>query len=213
MGRKKLLRYQELASMEHIIEDSNRIYGRIRDDIFTNTGPLIVELGCGKGAYTINLAKLYPENNYIGVDIKGARLWVGAKEAEAAKLDNVRFVKMYIDHLPEYFLEGEIDEIWITFPDPFHNKGDAKKRLTSPKFQALYKKVLRPGGKIHLKTDARDLYAYTKEIIAELGHTLLEDTEDIYTDGQPMGALLIQTDFEKRHLLAGRTISHLCWSL
>lgn len=213
MTRKKLLRYAELATFSNVLYEPKNMQGRWREDVFHNTAPIILELGCGKGDYTINLAKLSQEKNFIGVDIKGARLWRGAKSAMEASLENVRFLQIYIDHILEYFYEGEVDEIWITFPDPYPLAGNIKKRLTSPKFQNFYKKILRPGGKIHLKTDDRALYAYTKEVIAEIGKTLIADDEDIYEDGEPQGELIIQTYYEKKHLLVGRTISHLCWTL
>lgn len=213
MPRKKLQRYAELATFENVLTTPEHMQGLWRTHIFKNTAPLILELGCGKGEYTNALAMTSPECNFIGVDIKGARLWRGSKNAQEAGLTNVRFLQIYIDHIEEYFGESEVDEIWITFPDPYPLKGDIKKRLTSPRFLARYAKILRPGGLVHLKTDARDLYTYTKEVIAEYTLSLKDDQEDIYIHGTPSGALAIQTYFEKKHLLAKRTISHLAWTL
>ncbi|MFN7160033.1 MAG: tRNA (guanosine(46)-N7)-methyltransferase TrmB [Candidatus Gracilibacteria bacterium] len=213
MPRKKLKRYEELKTFPNVLFEPKGIQGQWRERVFENHYPIILELGCGKGDYTLSLGKIYPDNSFIGMDIKGARLWKGAGNALQAELKNVRFLQGYIDHLLEYFGESEVDEIWITFPDPYPLKGDAKKRLTSPRFLERYVPILRPGGIVHLKTDDRDLYEYTKETLKDLGLEIVDNQEDIYEKGTPDGALAIQTYYEKKHLAVGRTISHIAWKM
>ena len=135
------------------------------NSFFKNKNPIVVELACGKGEYAIGLGKIHPEKNFIGVDIKGNRIWVGAKKALQFNLQNVAFLRIQIDHINDYFAQDEVDEIWITFPDPQLRKSKAKKRLTHPRFLRIYQQFLLPGGLIHLKTDSPDLYTFTKKIV------------------------------------------------
>src|SRR4029079_5198604 len=137
---------------------------------------------CGKGEYTVGLAKMYPAKNYIGVDIKGNRLWVGAKKCLDEKISNAAFLRTEIDKINTYFNAGEVDEIWITFPDPQLRKSKAKKRLTHPKFLRLYKEFIQPNGLIHLKTDSPDLYEFTKQVIGMYGCLVHKDYDDVYAE-------------------------------
>lgn len=207
----KLQRFAEVADFDHVIEhtDSSKPQGRWQRDIFGNDQPITLELACGTGAYTLELARRNPDRNYIGIDIKGARIWKGAKKAKAEDLDNVRFARIYIDHLNEYFAEDEVDEIWITFADPFPRSGDRNNRLTHPKFLILYKQVLRSGGKIHFKTDDPNFFDYTRQSVAGFGGSVVLTIEDIYKHELEDEQITIQTDFERKHLANGRTI-HYC---
>jgi len=183
-------------------------------DVFGNGGNIILELGCGKGTYTNELARMHPNNNYIGVDIQGERIFVGAKEAATVPIPNVRYLRTYVDHLAEWFDPGEVAEIWITFADPHPTKRKAKKRLTHPKFLALYKKILAPNGIVHVKIDSDLLYEFTLESIKEFGCEIVEQIDDVYAEGVDKPVLQnIQTDFEVRHLAKGRTIHYVAFTL
>lgn len=211
----KKQRFREVAEFDHVLEytdfqqsDNEKPAGKWNANIFENENPLILELACGTGSYTIELARRNQERNYIGIDIKGARIWKGAKKAQAEGLDNVRFIRMFIDHLDEYFTEGEVDEIWITFADPFSRAGDRNNRLTHSKFLTLYKKVLKPGGVIHFKTDDTDFYNYSCWSIEQFGGSVIKKNDDIYSIEPDDDRLLIQTVFEKKHIQQGKTISY-----
>lgn len=156
--------------------------GKWREQVFKNEQPLILELGCGKGEYTIGLGQNNPGTNYIGVDIKGNRIWTGAKQALDMHLDNVAFLRTRIDFIEYCFAPGEVDEIWITFPDPQPQKPRARKRLTNPLFLARYAKVLKPGGILHLKTDSTSLYEYTLEVLQENNFRINWHTNDLYNN-------------------------------
>lgn len=174
---------------------------------FKNKQPIVLELGCGKGEYTLGLAKLFPEKNCIGIDIKGARMWTGAKQAFEEKLPNVAFLRTHIELLPHFFATGEVDELWITFPDPQMSK--ANKRMSSTRFMQLYLQVLKPGGIIHLKTDSGFLYQYTKEMIAANSLPCLVDTDDLYGQTYEDKILSIQTFYEQQWLSRGLAIKYL----
>lgn len=186
MAKNKLRRFKEMKEWDNVFEpslDPNNITtfplkGNWNKDFFKNNNPIIVELGCGKGEYSIGMAKQYPSKNFIGIDIKGARIWVGAKIAVENKIDNVAFLRTKIDFLTDYFKENEIDEIWLTFSDPQPNK--PKKRLTSELFIKRYKQVLKPNGCIHLKTDSDLLFESTLEEIELHNYNLIESTWDLY---------------------------------
>ncbi len=220
MGTNKLQRYKEISEFEHVLEytdfqddDSVKPKGRWRSDIFDNDNPIILELACGKGIYTLELARRNPDTNVIGIDIKGARIWKGATKALDEELENVHFLRMYIDHLYEYFAPSEVDDIWITFPDPYPREGDRSKRLTSRKFLNIYQKVLKPGGKVRLKTDSDDLFTFSKEVISETGCEVFDLVESIYDDRPDDELLTVKTDYEKRHLEKGKAISFIKFGL
>lgn len=212
MGQKKLIRFEELKSFTQVLQFPENMAGQWSKQ-FGNTNPLTLELACGKGEYAIGLARLHPERNFIGVDLKGNRLWVGAKIAQRDQLQNVAFLRTQIDRIAEYFQPGEVEEIWITFPDPQLRWSKLKKRLTHPKFLRLYQQILQPGGKIHLKTDSPDLYAFTKQVI-ELYHlTVLSDTADLYQDSNLPAELQIKTHYESLDIAGSNRIHHLCFTL
>lgn len=181
----------------------------------THDLPIIVELACGTGAYTVELAKRHPDHFFIGIDIKGARMWTGAKQALDEQLSNVMFIRMQIEKLAEIVEPQSIEEIWITFADPFLAKGKAKKRLTSPRFLAIYEKILKKNGHVHLKTDSEELFTYSLETIPEFPtikeprFALTRVIHNVYTEPAPAVLTEIQTTYEKSHLAEGRTIRYL----
>lgn len=183
------------------------------DRHFGNDHPITLELACGKGEYALGLARLYPDRNFIGVDIKGNRIYVGAKKALAEGLTQVAFLRTEIDKINDYFTQGEVAEIWITFPDPQLRTSKAKKRLTHPKFLRLYQQFLRPGGFINLKTDSPALYQFTKTIIHQYGCTLIEDNEDVYANPEPAPELSIKTYYESLDIAGSQRIHYLKFAL
>jgi tRNA (guanine-N7-)-methyltransferase len=215
MSRKKQKRFNELKSFPNVLERNMENFKEEVGKIFNEYDNIILELGCGKGEYSIHLAKRYPEYLVIGIDIQGERIWRGAKNAQEEKLDNVFFLRMQIENICSVIPKGSVNEIWITFPDPFPRDRDSKKRLPSPRFIKLYKKILKKGGLIHLKTDSDDLYEYTKESIKEEGFKIEDNVEDIYYKNRNINSdlLLIQTTFEKKHLEDGKSIKYLRVSL
>lgn len=212
MGHKKLIRFAEIETFPNVLIYPENMPGQW-PAFFKNNHPLTLELACGKGDYTVGLARKYPERNFLGVDLKGNRIWRGAKTALDESINNAAFLRTQIDKLNNYFAEGEIAEIWITFPDPFLRNSKAKKRLTHPKFLQLYQPLLAPGGTINLKTDSAELYEFTKEVIEASGCTLIENIPDVYalTDIPPL--LQIKTYYEGMHLEDGRTIRFLKFAL
>lgn len=219
MGSKnKLKRFDEVAKLPNVFEytDFDTPYehrGKWGEKVFGNSNPVVLELACGKGEYSLALARNYPDKNIVGVDIKGARIWVGANEALEDNLDNVRFIRSYIDHLDLFFGENEVSEIWITFPDPFPRKSKKRKRLTSPKFLKLYRTFAAKECRVHLKTDSELLWQFTKETIAEEQLNVIDEVEDIYSERPDDPLLTIQTYFEKLHLKAGKQIRYICFDL
>lgn len=185
--------------------------GRWNEDYFHNDGPIVLELGCGKGEYTVGLARRYGDRNFIGIDIKGARMWTGACQARDEGLANVAFVRTNIELLSHFFAPGEVSEIWITFPDPQMKK--VRKRLTSTTFLNLYRKVLKPGGMVRLKTDSPFLYTYTR-LLTELNGILPEtNTDDLYHSGIDNDILQIRTFYEQQWLDRGLTIKYIAFPL
>ena len=184
MGKNKLKRFAAVKDFknfyEPVITEPFALKGKWRSEHFKNDNPIVLELGCGKGEYSVGLGKFYPNKNFIGIDIKGSRMFVGAEQALEEGLDNVAFLRTRIDFILDYFGENEIDEIWLTFSDPQPKK--PRKRLTSPLFIERYRKVLKPGGIIHLKTDSDILFEYTEEQIKEQNYDCLELTWNLYGD-------------------------------
>lgn len=211
MGQKKLARFAEIETFPNVLAYPEGIQGKWNNH-FGNNHPITLELACGKGEYTLGLGRLFPEENFIGVDVKGNRLWKGARTALDETLKNIAFLRIQIDHITQYFAPGEVREIWITFPDPFLRKSKAKKRLTHSRFLHLYQHLLKPGGKIHLKTDSPELYAFTKEMILENNCTLHKDFPDVYAQ-ETDEVLQIKTFYEKSHLKEGRIIHYLQFTL
>jgi len=179
--------------------------------LFGKSEDIVLELGCGKGEYTLELAKKYPETLFLGIDIQGERIWRGAKDALESKINNAYFLRTQIENINEFIPKKSVSSIWITFPDPFPKDRHAKKRLTSPRFLKIYKKLLKKGGVVHLKTDSGDLYNYTKEIVGSSNFKIQKDIEDIYLEGLSIDEDInnIQTTFEIKYLREGRSIKYL----
>ena len=190
-----------------------RLKGRWKEEIFGNDRPLVLELGCGKGEYTVALARKYPEKNHIGVDIKGSRMYVGATDALNNHLTNVAFLRTRIEFITSCFASGEVSEIWITFPDPQPQESRVNKRLTSARFLQSYREILQTGGILHLKTDSRSLFEYTCNIIEfnKLNTNVCSD--DLYHSGYADDILSVQTYYEKMFMEKGFTIKYLKFSI
>ena len=220
MGKNKLKKFAEMETLScvyqypfSVLKEQGEcpLRGRWGSDVFHNSNPIVLELGCGKGEYAVGLGKLYPEKNFIGIDIKGARIWSGAKEAEEAGMGNVAFLRTSIHLLASFFAPGEVSEIWITFPDPQMKK--VNKRLTGTHFQEIYRKVLAADGKIHLKTDSPFLYAYTTEMLRHNGITPDGATDDIY--GTEYAGIVppIKTFYEQQWLARGIPSKYVAWRI
>lgn len=219
MGSKnKLKRFIENESFDNVIQPLrddlikfNFDYrGKWKKKVFKNSNPIVLELGCGKGEYTVNLAKTNPNKNYIGIDIKGARFWRGAKTAIEEKLENVYFLRTQIELLDFIFEKNEIDEIWLTFPDPQIKFQRRKHRLTNTKFLSIYKNILNDSGIIHLKTDSEFLHGYTLGKLEEMSINPIVSNHDIYKNSNaPVEATQIQTHYEKIYLNEGKKITYL----
>lgn len=212
MGQKKLARFAELDTFTNVLQFPQGIAGKWKG-FFHNENAITLELACGKGEYAVGLGQLYPKKNFIGVDLKGNRIWVGAKKALQLGLPNVAFLRTQIDQVAGYFAKDEVAEIWITFPDPQLRLSKAKKRLTHPKFLRLYQPFLIPGGLIHLKTDSPDLYQFTKLVIDLYGCKLHKDFNDIYSQEAVTDELAIKTHYESLDIAGSNRIHYLCFSL
>lgn len=212
-SKSKLQKFAELANNPIVLEKNPVLKGKWKAVFFKNTHPIIIELACGKGDYTLGMAKLFPDKNFIGVDIKGNRIWSAARIADIENLQNVGFIRDQIDHLSDYFEKGEVEEIWITFSDPYPRDGDAKKRLTSKKFLSVYKNILKEGGLIHVKTDSDLLYNFTKEMLHDFPSEIIKDYDDVYAMQKNEELYGIQTYYERMHLNDNRTIKYLCFRL
>jgi len=214
VGKDKLRRFAEVETFANVLqlEEGKPLKGQWSKEHFKNNNPVVLELACGKGEYTVNLAQLFPDKNFIGVDYKGNRIWRGAKTALEEGVDNVAFLRIQIENLLDYFAKGEIDEIWITFPDPQPQLSREKKRLTSPRFLEKYTEVLKPGGYVNLKTDNDGLYAYTAEKIQELKLKEHVNTADLYHSEFADEVLSIKTYYEKKYLADNKNINYLKFS-
>ena len=212
MGHKKLIRFRAIDNYSNVLQYPEGMKGKW-NTFFKNDNPVTLELACGKGEYSVNMGREYKDRNFIGIDIKGNRIYTGAKAALSEGLYNVGFLRIHIGQITDYFDTGEVEEIWIIFPDPFLRKGKAKNRLTHPRFLHAYQQILKPGGRINLKTDSKELYDFTLETINEQGCTIHENLVDIYALGKATGPLAIQTFYEKMHLAEGRTIYFISFSL
>jgi tRNA (guanine-N7-)-methyltransferase len=212
MAQKKLQRFADIKTFANVLEYPENMQGKW-DWFFKNKNPIILELACGRGEYTVELAKLFPQQNFIGVDVKGNRMYIGAKKCLAQKISNAAFLRTQIEKLAGYFTLGEIDEIWITFPDPQLRISKAKKRLTHPRFLRLYQQVLKPTGVIHLKTDSPDLYHFTKKVIKLYGLSIVEDCSDVYKQAVINEELKIKTHYETLDIAQSNKIHYLKFSL
>ena len=221
MSKDKLRRFKELGHFErvfqpHIDEISGKDYhlkGKWKKEVFHNNHPLVLELGCGKGEYTIGMARHFPGKNFIGIDIKGARMWKGAKESHEEKIVNASFLRTRIELISSFFAADEVDEIWITFPDPQPTERRKKKRLTSSGFLSLYQMFLVDGGIMHLKTDSNLLYEYTVKLLGKNDQEILFCTSDLYHSDIVDDILDIKTFYEKKFLETGSNINYLKFSL
>jgi tRNA (guanine-N7-)-methyltransferase len=221
VGKNKLARWTELTSFDNVIEPEiadvsgkdHPIKGRWNKEIFKNENPVVLELGCGKGEYSVGLSTRFPDKNYIGVDIKGARLWRGAKTSNEKKLPNIAFLRTRIEFINSFFATDEVDEIWITFPDPHPGRRNSNKRLTSPWYLNSYRRFLINSGIIHLKTDNTELFNFTKSIVIHNNLEVLFATNDLYSENLPDDILLIKTHYEKIFLTAGLKINYITFRL
>lgn len=218
MGSKnKLKRFRENENFPNVIQPSRKdltdgqfLLKGYWHNYFENTNPIILELGCGKGEYALQLARENPQQNFIGIDIKGARLWRGAKTALEEGLSNVCFLRIQIELLEDAFGKDEVAEIWLTFPDPQTKFKRTKHRLTNPEFLGRYAGVLRPEGVVHLKTDSEYLHGYTLGLLQGAGHEILYANHDIYRlEGSPEAVTGIQTFYEKQYLQEGKPITYI----
>ncbi len=215
MSKKKLVKFADLNTFDHVIQFSYSklisegfaLKGNWRGNFFKNDNPIVLELGCGKGEYTVGLARLFPNKNFIGVDIKGSRMWSGAKEVHLEELRNCGFIRTNIELLSHFFAKGEISEIWITFPDPQMKR--TNKRLTAVRFLNQYCEMLQPEGIIHLKTDSEFLYQYTLATIEANHFDIQVNTPDLYASGMADDILGIRTYYEQQWLDRGKTIKYL----
>lgn len=224
MGKNKLARFAENKILPNVIQPTRQealegfhLKGKWRSEVFKNNNPIVLELGCGKGEYSVGLAEAFPEKNFIGVDIKGARFWFGAKEAIEKNLKNAAFLRTQIELIDYFFDQNEVDEIWITFPDPQIKYKRTKHRLTHPDFLQRYKNILKPDGIIHLKTDSEFLHGYTLGFLQGAGHEIITAHHDIYgaPEYDPGTELLreIKTYYEELFSAKGKTITYIKFRL
>lgn len=221
MGKDKLRRFAENRTFacfvqpefEEVFQQEHPLKGHWNEEFFHNDRPIVLELGCGKGEYTVALARRHPEKNFIGIDIKGARMWRGAKTATEEGLSNAGFLRTRIEFIRSLFAAGEVSEIWITFPDPQLKTRRAKKRLTGPLFLEHYATLLRPDGVIHLKTDSQHLYRYTQAVIDHYGLECRAANNDIYGSGYADERLSVKTAYEMMFLERGLPITYTQFSL
>ncbi len=223
MGSKnKLKRFKENETFsnlfqpkrETLLSDTFEMKGKWNSEFFKNNNPIVLELGCGKGEYSIGLSEKFPDKNFIGIDIKGARIWRGAKTALENNIHNVAFLRMQIELIESAFAAGEVSEIWITFPDPQIKYKRTKHRLTNPEFLDKYKHILQEDGLIHLKTDSEFLHGYTIGLLQGLGHEILHAHHDTYINTYaPEEVVNIQTYYEKKFLKVGKPITYLKFKL
>ncbi|MBK5720723.1 tRNA (guanosine(46)-N7)-methyltransferase TrmB [Dysgonomonas sp. Marseille-P4677] len=214
MGKNKLAKFANMEEFPHVFqypfavlqEKGFDMKGKWNEVFFKNNNPIVLELGCGKGEYSVGLAKLFPQKNFIGIDIKGARMWTGAKQSFQEGLSNVAFLRTHIELITFFFAKGEISEIWITFPDPQMNK--VNKRMTSTRFMKLYREILSDSGIIHLKTDSNFMYTYTSEMIKVNSLPVLFQSDDLYHSGLVDDILKIQTFYEQQWLTRGLNIKY-----
>lgn len=220
MGKNKLRKFSDMETYSCVFqypfavlerEGGFPLRGLWHSDYFHNGNPIVLELGCGKGEYTVGMARRYPDKNFIGIDIKGARMWTGARQAEEARMGNVAFLRTSIELLESFFAPGEVSEIWITFPDPQMKK--VRKRLTGSRFLNLYRRVTADGATIHLKSDSPFLYNFTRELARHNGLEMTVDTDDLYHSGMCSDILSIRTFYEQQWLARGLTIKYLSFNL
>ena len=220
-GKKKLKRFRDNENFQNVIQPKRwdlinekfLFKGKWNLNFFRNNSPIVLELGCGKGEYSLFLADKYPNKNYIGIDIKGARFWKGAKSAIESKIQNVAFLRTQIELLNYCFEENEIDEIWITFPDPQIKLNRTKHRLTNPEMLNIYKNIIKKKGIIHLKTDSGFLYGYTLGCAAQMGKVIYAHHDIYNNENSPLESTAIQTFYEKKFLEQNKPITYMKFRL
>lgn len=214
MGKDKLRKFAEIDTFSNVyqLEEGEILKGQWAKKHFGNTHPIVLELACGKGEYSVHMARHFPERNFIGVDFKGNRIWRGAKTALEEEIPNVAFLRIRIEDILGYFAEGEVAEIWITFPDPQPQKSRIKKRLTNPVFLEKYRQILTPRGIMHLKTDNDGLYEYTLETLLDQSLNIHIKTPDLYQSEWIDEVLSIKTYYEQKYLALNKNINYLRWS-
>lgn len=221
MGKGKLAKFAENETFENVFQPevtdfinfTHPLKGNWNNDVFKNDNPIVLELGCGKGEYTVGLGRMFPDRNFIGVDIKGARIWTGAKSSNLEQMKNVAFLRTRIEIISSFFAKNEVSEIWITFPDPQMKKRRAKKRLTSSLFLSMYQGLLADNGCINLKTDSRFLYRYSCEVAKHNGLQIERQSADLYSEAWLDDVLQIKTYYEQLHIDDGNTIHYLKFRL
>lgn len=215
MGKNKLRKFEEMNTYSHVFqypfsvleEKKFEMKGMWNELFFKNNRPIVIELGCGKGEYTVGLAKIFPEKNFIGIDIKGARMWSGATQAQQENLKNAAFIRTHIELIDYFFAPGEVSEIWLTFPDPQMKK--ANKRMTSTRFMKLYSRILKENGEIHLKTDSNFMFTYTCEMVKINHFPVLVQTNNLYESHLADDILSIRTFYEQQWLDRGISIKYI----
>ena len=217
MSRQKLKRFEDILTAPNVLEENKPIYTKLKGnwhrDYFKNEAPITVEMGCGKGEYTIGQARIFPDRNFVGVDVKGDRLWVGSRQALDEDLNNVAFLRALIQNIEDFFAPNEVANIWVTFPDPRPRDRDIKRRLTSPRFLEAYKRMIRPGGMVYFKTDNTPLFEYTLEVLKERTDIEgLEYTFDLYQSEFMDEHHGIKTNFEQKFHDLGEDIKYLKFS-
>lgn len=221
MGKNKLERFAEMETLPNVVQvpfnealnTKFKFKGIWKQQFFKNKNPLLLELGCGKGEYTVGLAKRFPEKNFIGVDIKGSRMWVGAKQAFNEKILNVAFLRTRVELIDSFFDTSEVDEIWLTFPDPQVKPRRAKKRLSSSEFLTKYRKFLKNDGFIHLKTDSFSLFDYTRKLLNYNSLQIISGTNDLYSSEFADDIRSIQTHYESLFVEKGEKITYLKFNI
>ncbi len=220
MGKNKLAKFADMEGFPHVFQVSSHelregktfsMKGKWNELFFKNENPIVLELGCGKGEYTVGLGELYPEKNFIGIDIKGARIWTGAKDSFQKKMTNVAFLRTNIEMISNCFAENEVSEIWLTFPDPQMKK--VTKRLTATNFMKLYQGFVKPNGKIHLKTDSNFMFTYTSQMVNINRYPVVFLTDDLYASGLQDSILSIKTYYEQQWLSRGLAIKYIQFTL
>lgn len=213
MGQKKLIRFEAIKTFSNVLQYPVEMPGKWSEH-FKNDNRITIELACGKGEYTVGLAQRYPNRNFIGIDLKGNRLYIGAKKCLEQGLVNAAFLRIQIDGITGFFAQQEVAEIWLTFPDPQLRTSKTKKRLTHPKFLRLYQQIMMPGGIIHLKTDSPNLYHFTKQVIALYNLQLLYDFDDVYVQADAsLADLFIKTHYERLDIAQSKRIHYLQFKL
>ena len=215
--RKKLIRFRDNANNPYLIQEGHAAYlttkGRWHEEYFKNENPITLEVGCGWGEYTLGLARLFPVQNFVGLDVKGARLWKGATAAREEHLPNAAFLRVHAEHLMDHFLAGEVSRILLPFPDPYPSGRDKKRRLTAHRFLVIYQQLLKESGAVHVKTDDNKLFEETLDRLERMPAISVRcATHDLYASPHTASHHGLQTKYEKRFLAMGKTIKYLCFS-